>query len=66
MELRTLNPSGFRFSALRFFDPATPTPDIDATESHFKNALDSRRNGLNRSWPNGPQVALVNERRVVH
>ena len=49
VELRGLDPSSFRFSLLRVFDPATPTRDIDAAESHFKDALDSRRHGLNRN-----------------
>lgn len=49
VELRTLDPSSFRFSLLRVFDPATPTRDIDAAEGHFKDALDSRRHGLNRN-----------------
>lgn len=49
VELRNLDPSSFRFSLLRVFDPATPTRDINAAESHFKEALDSTRHGLNRS-----------------
>lgn len=49
VELRGLEPTGFRFSLLRVFDPATPTSEIDAAESHFKNALDTRRHGLNRN-----------------
>lgn len=49
VELRTLDPSSFRFSLLRVFDPATPTRDINAAESHFKEALDSVRHGLNRN-----------------
>ncbi|WP_066043052.1 GIY-YIG nuclease family protein [Herbiconiux solani] len=49
VELRDLEPSSFRFSILRVFDPATPTRNIDAAESHFKDALDSRRHGLNRN-----------------
>ena len=49
VELRTLDPSSFRFSLLRVFDPATPRRDIDIAESHFKDALDSRRHGLNRN-----------------
>ncbi|WP_313545426.1 GIY-YIG nuclease family protein [Leifsonia aquatica] len=49
VELRGLDPSSFRFSLLRVFDPSTPTRDIDAAESHFKEALDSRRHGLNRN-----------------
>jgi hypothetical protein len=49
VELRGLDPSSFRFSLLRVFDPTTPTRDIDLAESHFKEALDSRRHGLNRN-----------------
>jgi hypothetical protein len=49
VELRNLTPSTFRLSVLRVFDPATPTRAIDAAESHFKHALDSRRHGLNRN-----------------
>lgn len=49
VELRNLNPSSFRLSVLRVFDPATPTREIDAAESHYKYALDSRRHGLNRN-----------------
>lgn len=49
VELRNINPSTLRFSLLRVFDPATPTRMIDAAESHFKHALDSRRHGLNRN-----------------
>jgi len=49
VELRPLDPASFQFSLLRVFDPATPTKDIDAAESHFKDALDTRRHGLNRN-----------------
>ncbi len=49
MKLRNLDPSSFRFSLLRVFEPATPTREIDIAESHFKTALDSRRHGLNRN-----------------
>ena len=49
VELRTVDPTTFRFSLLRVFDPATPTRQIDAAESHFKLALDTRRHGLNRN-----------------
>jgi len=49
VELRGLDPSSFRFSLLRVFDPATPTRDINAAEGHFKEALDSVRHGLNRN-----------------
>ncbi len=48
VELRGLDPSTFRYSLLRVFDPATPEHEINTAESHFKNALDSRRHGLNR------------------
>ncbi len=49
VELNKLDPSIFRFSPLRVFDPATPTREINAAESHFKVALDSIRHGLNRN-----------------
>lgn len=49
VELRNVDPASFRFSLLRVFDPATPSREIDAAESHFKNALDTRRHGLNRN-----------------
>lgn len=49
VELRGLDPSSFRYSLLRVFDPSTPTQEIDAAESHFKVALDTRRHGLNRN-----------------
>lgn len=49
VELRRVDPRNFRFSLLRVFDPSTPTRDIDIAEGHFKDALDSRRHGLNRN-----------------
>lgn len=49
VELRGLDPSMFRYSILRVFDPATPTRVIDDAESHFKIALDSRTHGLKRN-----------------
>lgn len=49
VELRGLDPTSFRFSLLRVFDPATPTQVIDGAESHFKVALATRRHGLNRN-----------------
>lgn len=36
-------------SLLRVLGPSTPTRDIAAAESHFKDALDSRRHGPNRN-----------------
>lgn len=47
VELRSLDPATFRHSILRVFDPATPMQEINAAESHFKHALDTRRHGLN-------------------
>lgn len=49
VELRNLDPTSFRFSLLRVFDPSTPTSVIDAAESHYKLALDTRKHGLNRN-----------------
>jgi len=49
IELKGLDPTGFRFSVLRVFDPATPSQVINDAESHFKHALDSRQHGLNRN-----------------
>ncbi|WP_331709250.1 GIY-YIG nuclease family protein [Microbacterium sp. T32] len=49
VELRRVEPKNFRFTLLRVFDPSTSTRDIDIAESHFKDALDSRRHGLNRN-----------------
>lgn len=49
VELRNVDPIGFRFSLLRVFDPATPPREIDASERHFKHALDTRKHGLNRN-----------------
>ncbi|SIS17735.1 GIY-YIG nuclease family protein [Microbacterium sp. RURRCA19A] len=49
VELKTLDPSSFRFSLLRVFDPSTPRADINAAEGHFKVALDSVQHGLNRN-----------------
>ena len=49
VELRTADPSTFRFSLLRVFDPSTPRSQLDAAESHFKFALDTRGHGMNRN-----------------
>lgn len=49
VELRNLEPSTFRYSILRVFDPATPERDVNEAEDHYKRALDSRRWGLNRN-----------------
>lgn len=45
--LRGLDPSTFRYSVLRVFDRATPQAVINDAESHFKQALDTTRHGLN-------------------
>jgi len=49
VELRGIEPTTFRYSILRVFDPATPTRVIDEAERHFKLALDTRKHGLNRN-----------------
>ena len=51
-QLAGLNPghaSSYRFSLLQVFGPATPAQDIDAAESHFKEALLTRTHGMNRN-----------------
>jgi hypothetical protein len=37
------------FSILRVFDPSAPTTEVNAAESHFKQALMTRQFGLNRN-----------------
>ena len=49
VELRKLDPSTFRFSILRVFDPATPEHVVNGAEIHFKHALSTRAHGLNRN-----------------
>ncbi|MBB6405173.1 GIY-YIG nuclease family protein [Arthrobacter sp. AZCC_0090] len=39
----------FIFSLLRVFGPSTPSSDVDAAESHCKDALMTRQFGLNRN-----------------
>ncbi|WP_245155180.1 GIY-YIG nuclease family protein [Nocardioides sp. 1609] len=39
----------FVFSILRVFDPNAPTAEVNAAESHFKQALLTRQFGLNRN-----------------
>lgn len=43
------HPQRFRFSLLRVFGPTTPGDEIDAAESHWKEALVSREHGYNRN-----------------
>lgn len=50
VELRGLDPSTFRYSPLRMFDPSTSTEEINDAEGHYKRALDSRfPDGLDRN-----------------
>ncbi|MBY6061014.1 GIY-YIG nuclease family protein [Microbacterium esteraromaticum] len=50
VELRGMDPSTFRYSLLRVFDPSTPEAEINIAENHYKLALDSRfPHGLNRN-----------------
>lgn len=59
VELRGLDPSTFRYSLLRVFDPSTPTPEINEAEGHYKLALDSRvPHGLNRNGDASTAVEL--------
>lgn len=39
----------FVFSILRVFGPSTPSSEVDAAESHYKNALMTRTFGLNQN-----------------
>ncbi|MSW69090.1 MAG: GIY-YIG nuclease family protein [Actinobacteria bacterium] len=51
-ELNGLDPAHrqhFQFSILRVFDPTATTAEVDAAESHFKEALLTRKHGLNRN-----------------
>jgi hypothetical protein len=41
------DPTSFRYSLLRVFDPSTPTSVVDKAESHYKTALGTRQHGLN-------------------
>lgn len=42
-------PSHYLFSLLRVFGPQVPQSEVDAAEGHFKDALLTRRHGLNRN-----------------
>jgi hypothetical protein len=46
---RTDHARHFVFSILRVFGPSTSSSEIDAAESHYKNALMTREFGLNRN-----------------
>lgn len=47
VQLKGLDPSHFRFSILRVFDPTIVSKVINEAENHFKVALDTRQHGLN-------------------
>ena len=45
--LKGRDPRNYRFSLLRVFDPAAPDHAVNASEAHFKFALESVKFGLN-------------------
>lgn len=47
--LRRRDATRFRYSVLRVLDPSSAEADINAVEKHYKDALDSRRHGLNEN-----------------
>lgn len=47
--LKGLDSAKFRYSVLRVLDPSTAEADINAVEKHYKDALDSRKHGLNEN-----------------
>lgn len=47
--LDATQPSRYLFSLLRVFGPQVPQADVDSAEVHFKEALLTRRHGLNRN-----------------
>ncbi|SDP29937.1 hypothetical protein SAMN04515671_3623 [Nakamurella panacisegetis] len=47
--LNSAHAAHFQFSILRVFGPSVPSAEIDEAESHFKDALLTRRYGLNRN-----------------
>lgn len=49
VELRNIDPTTFRYSLLRVFDPSSPQHLVDEAETHLKWVLDSRVHGLNRN-----------------
>lgn len=46
---KTGHARNFVFSLLRVFGPSTPSSEVDRAESHYKEALMTRRFGLNRN-----------------
>jgi hypothetical protein len=49
VELKKCDRTNFRFSVLRVLDPSTAVSDVNAVESHYKTALDTRAHGLNKN-----------------
>ena len=49
VELKKCERKNFRFSVLRVLDPSTAAADVNAVESHYKTALDTRAHGLNKN-----------------
>lgn len=49
IELKKCDRTKFRFSVLRILDPSTAVADVNAVESHYKTALDTRVHGLNKN-----------------
>lgn len=49
VELKKRERTNFRFSVLRVLDPSTAATDVNAVESHYKTALDTRTHGLNKN-----------------
>jgi hypothetical protein len=47
--LKQRDATKFRYSVLRVLDPSSAEADINAVEKHYKDALDSRRHGLNEN-----------------
>lgn len=47
--LKRRDSTKFRYSVLRVLDPSSAEADINAVEKHYKDALDSRRHGLNEN-----------------
>lgn len=47
--LKGLDSGKFRYSVLRVLDPSTAEAGINAVEKHYKDALDSRKHGLNEN-----------------
>lgn len=49
LDIDPTQPERYTFSLLRVFGSNTPQPQIDAAEKHYKEALMTRRFGLNRN-----------------